>query len=164
MARPHPNPLPEGEGANSPLLPRWRLTLAQAQQVIAAAIEEATKDGRPMAVAVVDDRGDLISCARMDGTPERVLRFAIRKAYTAAVMGRDTLTFKKQMEEASRTLDDYGDPLFTTLQGGHVALWEGQVVGAVAVGGNTSARDEEIARVALGALGLPEGSSGQRQR
>lgn len=146
------------------LLPRWRLTLARAQQAIAAAMEEATRDGRPMAVAVVDDSGDLICCARMDGTPERVLRFAIRKAYTAAVMGRDTLAFKKQMEEASRTLADYGDPLFTTLQGGHVALSEGRVVGAVAVGGNTTARDEEIAEVALRALGLPEGTRGRPDR
>ena len=107
-----------------------------------------------MAAAVVDDRGHLICCARMDGTPERVLRFAIRKAYTAAVMGRDTLAFKKVLEQQRRTLADYGDPMFTTLQGGHVALWQGTVVGAVAVGGNTSEGDEEIARIALEALGL----------
>ena len=136
------------------LIESRRPSLDQAQRAIAAAFAEAQRDGARMAAAVVDDRGHPICCARMDGTPERVLRFAIRKAYTAAVMGRDTLAFKKQMEEASRTLADYGDPMFTTLQGGHVVLGEGQVVGAVAVGGNNARRDEEIASIALNALGL----------
>lgn len=135
------------------LLESRRINLAQAQRAVAAAFAEAERDGRPMAAAVVDDRGHLICGARMDGTPERVLRFAIRKAYTAAVMGRDTLAFKKVLEDQRRTLADYGDPMFTTLQGGRVAIWDGQVVGGVAVGGNTSERDEQIAQAALAALG-----------
>jgi len=131
-----------------------RISLAQAQAAVAAAIEEARMDGRGMAAAVVDEHGDLICCARMDGVPERVQRFAIRKAYTAAVMGRDTLVFKRDMQQAERTLADYGDPNFTTLQGGLVVRSEGQVVGGMAVGGNTSQRDEEVARIALRALGV----------
>lgn len=105
-----------------------------------------------MAVAVVDAGGDLISCARMDGTHERVLRFAIRKAYTAATMGRDTLTFKQELIDRVRSLDDYGDPQFTTLQGGMPIVVDKQVVGGVAVGGSTTEGDVAICQVAASAL------------
>lgn len=133
------------------------LSLEAAQRAVAAVMAEARKDGRAMAVAVVDEHGDLLSCARMDGAPARVLRFAIRKAYTAAVMGRDTLALKAEMEERHRTLADYGDPLFTTLQGGVAVRMGAQVIGGIAAGGGTHERDEEIARIALAALGLPPG-------
>jgi uncharacterized protein GlcG (DUF336 family) len=128
------------------------IRLEQAQAAVAAAFEQAEKDGRSIAAAVVDAHGDLICCARMDGTPERVLRFAIRKAYTAAVMGRDTAAFKREMQQAERTLADYGDPNFTTLQGGLVVRSRGQVIGGIAVGGNPRQLDEEVARAALHAL------------
>ena len=131
-----------------------RITLEQAQRAIAATFEEARKEGRNMAAAVVDVNGDPICTARMDTTHERVLRFAVRKAYTAAVMQRDTLAFKSDMERANRTLADYGDPMFTTLQGGLVVMSEGRVVGGMAVGGGTNETDESIARIALQALGL----------
>ena len=81
-----------------------RITLEQAQRAIAAAFDEATRAGRNMAAAVVDASGDPICTARMDATHERVLRFAVRKAYTAAVMQRDTLGFKADMERTNRTL------------------------------------------------------------
>lgn len=136
------------------MLKRECLGLEEAQRAVAAVLEEAASDGRPMAVAVVDDHGVLISCARMDGAPERVLRFAIRKAYTAAVMGRNTLDLKQEMAERGRSLADYGDPLFTSLQGGHVAVSNGRVVGAVAVGGSSQERDEAIAECGLRAMGL----------
>ncbi len=131
-----------------------RITLEQAQRAIAAAFAEAAKDSKNMAAAVVDSNGDPICSARMDGTHERVLRFALRKAYTAAVMARDTRAFKRDMERANRTLADYGDSMFTTLQGGMVVMDQRRVVGGIAVGGNTSERDEAIAGVALRALGF----------
>jgi glc operon protein GlcG len=108
-----------------------------------------------MSVVVADANGDPICCARMDGAPERTLRFAFRKAYTAAVMGRDTVVFKQLLQDQQRSLQDYGDPMFTTLQGGVVVKVDGEVVGGFAVGGNSTARDEEIARIGLQAL-FPE--------
>ncbi len=105
-----------------------------------------------MSVVVADDNGDPICSVRMDGAPERTLRFAFRKAYTAAVMGRDTIVFKQLLQDQHRSLEDYGDPMFTTLQGGVVVMLDGKVVGGLAVGGNTTARDEVIARIGLEAL------------
>ena len=117
------------------MVPQLSLGLEEAQRAIAAVFDQAKKDGRPVAVAVVDNHGDLITCARMDGAHARVLRYAIRKAYTAAVMGRDTVAFKKDIQDAGRSLSDYGDPLLTTLQGGLVVRSGNQIVGAIASGG-----------------------------
>jgi len=126
----------------------------EAQRAIAAVIEAATAENKPMSVAVVDSHGELIACARMNGSHSRVLEHAIRKAYTAAVMVRDTLTFKYHLWERNGSLDQWGDPKLTTLQGGLVAMADGQVVGAIGCGGNALPRDEEIARIGLRAMGI----------
>jgi glc operon protein GlcG len=136
------------------MVPQLSLGLEEAQRAIAAIFEQAKKDGRAVAVAVVDNHGELIACARMDGAHGRVLRHAIRKAYTAAVMGRDTLTLKKDMADAGRTLSDYGDSSLTTLQGGLVVRSGNQVVGAIASGGSPRLLDVEMAKIGLEAMGL----------
>lgn len=137
------------------MLQRASLGLEEAQRAIAAVFEQATKDGRAVAVAVVDNHGDLVCCARMDGAHARVLQHAIRKAHTAAVMARDTVTFQKSMEERRRTLDDYGDPTLTSLQGGLVVVSEGQVVGGIGAGGSVRMRDVDMARIGMQAMGIP---------
>ena len=43
------------------------ITLAQAEQVIAAAKEKATEQGLKMNIAVVDAGANLVAFARMDG-------------------------------------------------------------------------------------------------
>jgi glc operon protein GlcG len=136
------------------MLPQLSLGLDEAQRAIAAVFEQAKLDGRAVAVAVVDNHGELIACARMDGAHARVLRHAIRKAYTAAVMGRDTLAFKKDMQDAGRTLSDYDDGSLTTLQGGLVVRVDKQIVGAIASGGSPRQRDVDMAKIGLDALKL----------
>jgi glc operon protein GlcG len=136
------------------MLPQLSLGLEEAQRAIAAVFEQAKIDGRAVAVAVVDNHGELIACARMDGAHARVLRHAIRKAYTAAVMGRDTLAFKKDMQDAGRTLSDYDDGSLTTLQGGLVVRVDKQIVGAIASGGSPRQRDVDMAKIGLDALKL----------
>ena len=126
----------------------------EAQRGIAAVIEAAGAEGHPMSVAVVDCHGELLACARMNGSHARVLKHAIRKAYTAAVMGRDTLSFKYDLWERNGNLDEWGDPTLTTLQAGLVAMSERKIAGAIGVGGNSLARDEEIARIGLRAMGF----------
>jgi glc operon protein GlcG len=136
------------------MLSQLSLGLDEAQRAIAAVFEQAKIDGRAVAVAVVDNHGELIACARMDGAHARVLRHAIRKAYTAAVMGRDTLAFKKDMQDAGRTLSDYDDGSLTTLQGGLVVRVDKQIVGAIASGGSPRQRDVDMAKIGLDALKL----------
>jgi glc operon protein GlcG len=121
---------------------------SEAKRAIDAALREAATDGVAMSFAVVDTYGEVIVGARMDGSPARILRHAIRQAYTAGIMQRDTVEFKKQLVERDGNLDEWGDAMLTTLPGGVAILYEGEVVGAIGVGGNSLARDREIAAIA----------------
>ena len=132
------------------------LGVEEAQRAIAAAVAEAKKDNQPMSIAVADSYGELIACYRMDGSPPRVLRHSIRKAYTAGFMHRGTLEFKAQFKERDSSLDEWGDMRLTTLQGGLPVKHKGEAVGAVGVGGNSVERDTEICRIAIKAIGLED--------
>ena len=131
------------------------ISLEQAQAAIAAMIADYNKDTgrRKVDMAVVDDAGNLLAYARMD----RCLRptFAIRKAYTSAVRGVDTLAFSEQLSSQNRSIESFGDPQLIAIPGGVVALKSGAVVGAIGVGGLPSGIDDEsIAKAGLEALHL----------
>jgi len=131
------------------------ISLEQAQAAIAAMIADYNKntDRRKVDMAVVDDAGNLLAYARMD----RCLRptFAIRKAYTSAVRGVDTLAFSEQLASQNRSIESFGDPQLIAIPGGVVALKSGAVVGAIGVGGLPSGLDDEsIAKAGLEALNL----------
>jgi len=111
--------------------------------------EEAAKDGRNMAFAVADEAGGLVFATSMESSSARILKHAVRKAYTAAVMQRDTITLRDQDEELGKTLADWGDPMLTHLVGGVVINRGGEWFGGLAVGGNSTERDDEVARIAL---------------
>jgi uncharacterized protein GlcG (DUF336 family) len=77
------------------------------------------------------------------------------KAYTAATLGLDTVEFRdKHVKATHRTLNDWGDPMLTTLQGGLAIRVNGKVVGGIAMSGNTTTRDEALARIGLQAMGV----------
>ena len=131
------------------------LSLEQAQSAIAAMIIDYNRDPerRKVDMAVVDDAGNLLAYARMD----RCLRptFAIRKAYTSAVRGVDTLAFSEQLASQNRSIESFGDPQLIAIPGGVVVLQSGAVVGAIGVGGLPSGIDDEsIAKAGLEALNL----------
>lgn len=134
------------------MLTRHMLGLPDAERAIAAMVREAENDACPMSIVVADPYGEMIACLRMDGSPPRVLRHSIRKAYTASVMQRGTLDLKAQLKERASSLDDWGDQRITTLQGGLPVTVAGECVGAVGVGGNSVRRDTEIAHLAVAAI------------
>lgn len=109
---------------------------------------EAARDGREMAFAVADEAAGLVFAARTDGCAARVLTHAVRKAYTAATMRRDTITFRDGDGQAGKTLADWGDPQLTHLVGGAVLTRDGEHWGGVGVGGNTTQRDGELSLLA----------------
>jgi glc operon protein GlcG len=136
------------------MITRTSLGTAEAQRAIAAGVEMATQRGQPMAFAVVDDVGAPIACLRMDGAPARILTHALRKAFTAAEMGRDTAEFGRNLRERGGNLAQWGNPQLTTLPGGCAVLCAGAVVGAVACGGSPSDVDELIAAAMARAIGV----------
>lgn len=139
------------------------LSLEEAQRAISAATSYAREKDRHITVVVVDRVGDLIACARMDGRSARFLKAAHRKAYTAAVFEMDTngvmQFWKRQEDDGHRGPHDWNDPMLTTLPGGLCVVYDGKVVGAIAVsgGGATGSAggtsDWDFAEVAFRALG-----------
>jgi uncharacterized protein GlcG (DUF336 family) len=117
----------------------------QARQVVFAA---AARDGRTMAIAVVDEAAALIYAERMEGCDARILVHAMRKAYTSATMKRSTLFFRDQNAELGKTLADWGGAELTQLPGGVEVRIGNEWYGAVGVGGNTPERDVELAELA----------------
>ena len=127
--------------------------LIEADKAIAGGIAAARALGKAMAFAVADHSGEMIATARMDGAHPRILRHSVRKAYTAAVMCRHTLSFKRDLEERDGALDQWGDAKLTTLPGGLAVEFNGKYVGAVGAGGG-GPDDEAVARAMVKAMGF----------
>lgn len=140
------------------------LGLAEARTAVDAIIAEASKmPDWPIAVAVVDYHGDVICLATMDKSSPFFPHVAINRAYTAAQNGIDTFRFGKRMRETGRTLADFGNPRYTTLQGG-ICITKpanqefppaaGTVLGGIGVSGRRAEEDEQLAYVGLRAMNL----------
>ena len=131
------------------------LGLEEANQAKDAILSALTPADNPGALAIADEHGVYVLCTRQDGAPARMLRRARAKAYTAARLGMDTVIFRDSVVKGNnRTLDDWGDPQLTTLQGGLAIRSRGQVIGGIAMSGNSTIRDEALARIGLEAMGL----------
>jgi uncharacterized protein GlcG (DUF336 family) len=132
-----------------------RLGLDEARHALDAILAALNATDNPMALAIADEHGVPVLCYRQDGAPSRMLGRARAKAYTAANLAINTVDFRdNEVKAKSRTLDDWGDPMITTLQGGLAIRANGRVVGGIAMSGNTTIRDEALAQIGLGAMGL----------
>lgn len=116
-----------------------------------------------LAVAVADENGELVYLTRADRAGADGLRQAVRRAYTAAFIGRDTNQFAQQLAEDGRALADWADPLLTTLPGGVTIRARGQVVGAVGVSGAGEQRDGQLAAIGASAVEPPAAGGSERQ-
>jgi glc operon protein GlcG len=132
-----------------------RLGLAEAERARDAVLGALSSTDSPVALAIADEHGVPILLLRQDGAPSRMLSRARAKAYTAAMLGTDTVEFRDNVVKAERrSLDDWGDPMLTSLQGGLTIRCDGEVVGGIAMSGNSTARDEALARIGLQAMGV----------
>lgn len=132
-----------------------RLGLEEAERARDAILEAFNKADQPGALVITDEHGGVILQMRQDGAAARMLRRAAAKAYTAANLGTDTVAFRDGViKSQGRTLNDWGDPMVTSLQGGLAVISNGRVVGGIAMSGNTTLRDEALARIGLKAMRL----------
>ena len=132
------------------------LSFAQVQAAMKAMIDKAMQlPDEPVAMAIVDDTGNLVAYAKMDNLRLFSRRHALRKAYTAAIMGIDTGAHAQRLHGQGRSIGELGDPNLTHGQGGLVIMKDGVILGGIGVGGYPSGqRDEDLARVGLEALKL----------
>jgi glc operon protein GlcG len=121
------------------------LTLEAAKKIASAAEAEAKKRGATVVVVVVDDGGHLLLLERLDDTQVASVEVGIGKARTAAIFRRPSKVFEDQVREGR--VAALALPGATPLQGGVPILFEGKVIGAIGVSGNTPQEDEDIAKV-----------------
>ena len=119
-------------------------------RLLAAAREEALRNGWNASVAIVDDGGHPLALERLDGCAPISAYIATEKARSAALGRRETKGYE-DMVNGGRTAF-VSAPLLTSLEGGVPVLVDGQVVGAVGVSGVKSEQDAQVAAVGAAAL------------
>jgi glc operon protein GlcG len=129
------------------------LTLDAAKRMAAAAQAEATKNGWLVAVAVVDDGGQLLLFQRMDNAKLVAIDIAIRKARTAVFFQGETKGLEEEVTKGGRTalLPIEG---FMPLEGGIPITVDGKIIGAIGVSGVAGDQDAQCAKAGVAALGV----------
>ena len=132
------------------------LSFEQVQAAMKAMIDKAMQTpGEPVAMAIVDDTGNLVAYAKMDNLRIFSRRHALRKAYTSAIVGLDSGAHAERIHGQGRNMSDLGDPNLTHGQGGLVLMKDGVILGGIGVGGYPSGQsDEDLSRVGLAAMNL----------
>ena len=134
------------------------ITFAQAQAAMAAMLEKAMQTpDQPVAIAIVDDSGQMVAYAHMDNLRMFPKRHAFRKAYTCAITGQDSGAYGERVKGRGMTVTELGgDVNLTPGQGGVVVQSsDGLVMGGIGVGGYPSGQtDEDLARIGLNAMNL----------
>ncbi len=133
-----------------------RLNLAGARIVVAGAEAKAMEMGLKVNIAVVDDGGHPMALIRMDGARPASAYTAITKATSAATTRLATGPFPPGTTAPDLLLNlsiqnaaSASGGKFTTLFGGVPITVEGQVIGAIGVGGGTGEQDAEIAKAGV---------------
>jgi glc operon protein GlcG len=145
---------------SSPLVTRGRvgLNLAGAEKILEAAKAKATEMGLKLNIAIVDDGGHLVAFVRMDGARPASGYTALTKAVAAATFRQETGPLPAKGEPdllLSLSLQSTalaGGGKGTALKGGAPIVIDGQVAGAVGVGGGTGEQDLEVAKAGIAAL------------
>lgn len=138
--------------AAAPLVYGEPIRLEQAEKVMAAAIQEASKNNWTMAIAIVDTGGNLVLFKKMDNTQIGSIDVAISKATTANNFKRPSKVFEDAVVSGGIGLRVLSLPGVAPLEGGELIMLNGKIIGAIGVSGAQSTQDGQVARVGLAAM------------
>ncbi len=128
---------------------RKTLGLAESRTAVDAMVKKANDmGGRPVALVICDDRGEVICEAAMAGVNAALARQnAFKKAFTSACQRVDTLVFAERVNAVPGGMAGFGNPNFFAGGGGAVVVApDGTILGGIGVSGRTNEEDEEIAQ------------------
>ena len=136
-----------------------QLTLAQAQTIVATAVQHArAAKFQPLAVIVLDARGVLKAALVEDGTSLRRSEIATGKAHGALAFDVGSRTLAKRAEERPHFIaavtHAVGGMLVPVPGGVLIRAADRAVIGAVGVSGDNSDNDEAAALAGIAAAGL----------
>ena len=132
-----------------------RLTLSEAQAIIAAAERDAARNNLRLSIAVVDGRGDLIAATRMPNARATTIDTAIGKAMGAAIFGRPSADLAANSSSPLyQNMNEATGGRLRFFQGAVPIVRNGYTVGAVGASGASAQDDEDNVKAALAAVGL----------
>jgi glc operon protein GlcG len=136
-----------------------KLNLGGAELALRAAKEKAAQMQVKVNIAVVDDGGHLLAFARLDGARPASGNTALTKATAAATFRQATQPLPVGTEKPDPLLNlsvqnaaAMSGGKITTLFGGVPIVLDGQVIGALGVGGASGEQDAEVAQAGVDAL------------
>lgn len=121
--------------------------------IMDAAIKSAMHYQVPGAIAIVDSHGYPILLECLDDTMSSAATIALGKAATAATFKRPTIELENVILNGRTpmlVLDGASPMTYVPLKGAYPIIYEGQIIGAIAVAGTMDAEMDEI--IALEAL------------
>ena len=118
------------------------VSLDQARKVVAAAQAEARKNGWPVAIAIVDNAGQLVMFERLDNTQTASIEIARDKAVSAAMYRRSTKVFQDMVASGGAGTRALNLRSASTVEGGLPLIVEGRIVGGIGVSGVNSDQDD----------------------
>ena len=128
------------------------INLEQAKRALAAAEAEARKNNWPVAIAVVDNAGQLAAFVRIDNTQTAGVQVAQDKAVSAAMYRRPTKVFQDVLAKGGdgwRILQLRGA---SPVEGGVPIVTDGKIIGGIGVSGVTSEQDGVVAAAGAAVL------------
>jgi glc operon protein GlcG len=123
-----------------------QISLAAAHKIASTCRDWAASKGGTMSLYVIDNAGEFVHMERMDGQVYNNIRTALLKAQTALKTRQPTSIRTAQLKNdpagIPRQVDFYN---FFTNSGGIPIVVDGQMIGAVGVGGGAGGGDEACA-------------------
>ena len=135
-----------------------KLELAEARQMVAAALAKAREIGVLETVCITDEGGFPLALERMDGARVTGPQIAWNKAFTAAGHKRSTHLFNQPPKGPALPGNEaFGiqwsfDGKFAVFVGGFPIVVDGEVVGGVGLSGGNGEQDTACGLAALQAL------------
>lgn len=128
-----------------------RLSAADAETLVQAAVDKSNEIGIPMCIAVTDESGNLIRFERMDGGKVSSISIAIDKAFTGAAARKGTHVYNQLCQPGEPTFGIHitNGGRFSIIGGGLPIVVDGEVVGGIGVSSGTAGEDQIVAEAAV---------------
>jgi uncharacterized protein GlcG (DUF336 family) len=130
------------------------ITLAQAENAIAAAKKKSIEIDTKMNIAIVDAGANLVAFGRMDGAWLGSLDISIKKAKTARYFDMDTgiIGSLSQPGGALYNIEHSNGGLITFPGGCPIKNAQGEIIGAIGVSGSSVENDHAVAEAGAAAV------------
>jgi glc operon protein GlcG len=122
------------------------VTLEQARKAIAAGQAEARKNSWPVAIAIVDNAGQLVAFEKMDNTQTASVEVAQDKAVSAAIYRRSTKVVQDGLAGGGAGLRLLALRGMSPVEGGLPLIVDGKIIGGIGVSGVNSDQDGVVAK------------------